>query len=113
MPATEFNRAAMASWYARQHVKTDPGIRSVFYLPSNAPDREIRLIEVNELVGEREDDTLEPIDFGVDRGMEGEHTLLILDLTPRQWARIQESSLPLPATWSLENYVKLPRGRNE
>jgi hypothetical protein len=103
----------MADWYARQHRKTDPGIRSIFYLPSNAPDREIRLIEINELVGDRDDDTLEPIDFGVDRGLEGEHTLFVLDVTPSQWERIQQSSLPLPSTWSLEHAVKLPRGRDE
>jgi hypothetical protein len=113
MQATEFNRDSMASWYARQHIKTDPGIRSVFYLPTNAPDREIRLIEINELVGDRSDDALEPIDFGVDRGMEREHTLLVLDVTPSQWDRIQQSLLPLPPNWSLEDAKKLPRGRNE
>lgn len=113
MQATEFDRDSMASWYARQHIKTDPGICSVFYLPTNAPDREIRLIEINELVGDRNDDTLEPIDFGVDRGMEGEHMLFVLDVTPSQWDRIQQSSLPLPPTWSLEHARELPRGRNE
>jgi hypothetical protein len=113
MQATEFNKDAMATWYARQHIKTDPGIRSVFYLPTNAPEREIRLIEINELVGDRSDDTLEPIDFGVDRGMESEHTLLVLDVTPRQWDRIQQSLLPLPPSWSLEDAKRLPRERNE
>ncbi len=109
MQATKFNRDAMANWYARQHIKTDPGIRSVFYLPTNAPDREIRLIEINELVGDRSDDALEPIDFGVDRGMESEHTLLVLDVTPGQWERIRQSLLPLPASWSLEHAKRLPR----
>ena len=55
----------MARWYAKQHLKTDPRIRSVYYLPANAPDREIRFVEINELVADRRDDTLEPIDFGV------------------------------------------------
>ena len=113
MQATEFDRDSMASWYARQHIKTDPGIRSVFYLPANAPDREIRLIEINELVSDRDDDTLEPIDFGVDRGMDGEHTLFVLDVTPSQWDRIQQSPRLLPPTWSLEHAIELPRGRNE
>ena len=71
MPATLFDRDALARWYAEQHAKTDPGIRSVYYLPTNAPEREIRFVEVNDLIGERGDDTLEPIDFGVDMGADG------------------------------------------
>jgi hypothetical protein len=93
----------MARWYARQHLKTDPGIRSIRYLPANAPEREIRFIEINELTGARDDDTLEPIDFGVDTGMETEHKLLVLDVTPSQWDRIRESSLQLPPGWSLQD----------
>ena len=93
----------MARWYAKQHLKTDPGIRSVYYLRTNAPDREIRFIEINELVADRNDDTLEPIDFGVDTGMESEHKLFVLDVTPSQWNRI--SSLELPQGWSLEDAV--------
>lgn len=108
MQTTKFNRDSLAKWYARQHIKTDPGICSVFYLPKNSPDREIRLLEINELVGDRNDDTLEPIDFGVDRGLESEHTLLVLDVTPSQWDRIRQSLLPLPSSWSLEDAWKLP-----
>ena len=105
MPATQFDRAAMARWYAKQHFKTDPGIRSVYYLPTNAPEREIRFIEVNELIGDRDDDTLEPIDFGVDTGTDTEHKLFVLDVTPSQWDRISESSLQLPHGWSLQDAV--------
>ncbi|HUT09586.1 MAG TPA: hypothetical protein VMY42_03750 [Thermoguttaceae bacterium] len=105
MPATQFSRDAMADWYARQHLKTDPGVCSVYYLPTGAPQREIRLIEVNELIADRRDDVLEPIDFGVDTGMKTAHKLFVLDVTPSQWDRIQEASLPLPPGWSLENAV--------
>jgi hypothetical protein len=110
MPATQFNRDFLAQWYAKQHIKTDPGIRSVYYLPANAPDREIRFIEINELVADRNDDTLEPIDFGVDTGMETEHKLFVLDVTPRQWDRIRKSLLALPNGWSLNEAV--PYGQN-
>ena len=103
MPQTAFDRDAMAKWYAKQHHKTDPGIQSVYYLPTNAPEREIRFLEVNELIADINDDTLEPIDFGVDTGMEGEHKLLVLDVTPGQWDRIQQGSLALPQGWSLDN----------
>ncbi len=105
MPATQFDRDSMASWYAQQHLKTDPGVRSVYYLPTNAPNREIRFVEINELVADRSDDTLEPVDFGVDTGMESEHKLLVLDVTPNQWDRINESSLALPPGWSLDGAV--------
>ncbi len=105
MSTTQFDRDSMARWYAKEHLKIDPGIRLVYYLPTDAPDREVRLVEVNELVAEGTDESLEPIDFGVDTGMEGEHKLFVLDVTPSQWDRIQQSSLKLPPGWSLEDAV--------
>lgn len=92
----------MARWYAKQHLKTDPGIRAVYYLPTNAPEREIRFIEINELVADRNDNALEPIDFGVDTGMESAPKVFVLDATPRQWNRIERDPLVLPQGWSLE-----------
>jgi hypothetical protein len=105
MLATLFDRDAMARWYANEHISIDPGIRSIYYLPTNAPEREIRFVEVNDLIGARNDDTLEPIDFGVDTGMESEHKLFVLDVTPDQWNRINASSLPLPQGWSLKGAI--------
>jgi hypothetical protein len=106
MLATLFDRDAMARWYAEQHYKTDPGVCSIYYLPTYAPEREIRLVEVNDLIAVRNDETLEPVDFGVDTSMESEHKLFILDVTPDQWDRINESSLSLPLGWSLKD--KMP-----
>jgi len=106
MPAIAFDRDEMARWYARQHLKTDPGVREIYYLPGDAPEREIRFVEVNELIADRIDDALEPIDFGVDRDTEAEHTLLVLDATPSQWDRIQKRELGLPQGWSLLAAVK-------
>lgn len=99
-----FNRDSLAKWYAKQHLKTDPAVRSIYYLPTDAPEREIRFIEVNELIADINDDALEPIDFGVDTGMESAHKVFILDVTPRQWTRIRQLSLslPLPQGWSLK-----------
>ena len=108
MPATQFDRDSMASWYAKQHPKTDPGIRSVYYLPTDAPEREIRFIEVNELIAAMNDDSLEPLDFGVDTGMDSEHKLFVLDVTPDQWDRINQGSLALPPDWSLDSAVSFP-----
>ncbi len=104
MAIVHFDRDAMARWYASQHLRTDPGIRQVYYLPREAPDREIRLVEVNDLLAEM-DDALEPIDFGVDAGAETEHKLLVLDVTPSQWAAVGRGDLALPAGWALEDAV--------
>ena len=103
--ATAFDRDEMARWYASQHLQTDPGITAVYYLPANTRPREIRFIEVNELMGNRKDSSLEPIDFGVDFGTQNEHKLFVLDVTPDQWERIRMGTLSLPGNWSLENLV--------
>jgi len=105
MPAVQFDRDSMARWYAQEHLKTDPGIVAVYYRPTNAGDREIRLVEVNNLIGDRNDNALEPIDFGVDTGMETAHKLFVLDVTPQQWERIRRHKLSLPRNWSLASAV--------
>jgi hypothetical protein len=105
MPITDFDRDSWAKWYAEQHLKTDPGVGSVFYLPANSGQREIRFVEVNVLMGNRNDNELEPIEFGVDAGSETEHRLFILDVTPDQWNRIQEHKLDLPDGWTLEDAI--------
>lgn len=109
MSVTHFNEEQMARWYATRHLQTDPGIRTVYYLPTGAPEREIRLLEVNELMVVRESDPLEPIDFGVDVGGAEPHKLLVLDVTPDQWDKIGREELPLPAGWSLGGALPLPR----
>lgn len=111
MPTTIFDRDAQASWYARQHLKADPGVRKIYYLPTNAPDREIRFLEINDLLAERSDDLLQPMDFGVDTGSESEHKLLVLDVTPSQWKSIDESALSLPNGWSLDDAKVFPETR--
>lgn len=106
MPATQFDRDSLARWYAQQHLKTDPGIEAVYYLPKNAGDREIRFVEINHLIGDRNDDALEPIDFGIDMGTDTAHKLFVLDVTPDQWTRIQANALRLPGNWSAEDAVR-------
>jgi hypothetical protein len=77
-------------------------------LPANADEREIRFVEVNQLIGDRNDDALEPIDFGIDTGRESAHKLFVLDVTPGQWERIQARDLGLPGNWSLSDAIQLP-----
>jgi hypothetical protein len=99
----------MARWYADRHIKTDPGILEVHYLPANAPDREIRLVEVNNLIAGRLENPIEAIDFGVDMASETRHTLLVADVTPEQWSKIKQGDLALPKGWSLEDSVSFTR----
>lgn len=105
-----FDRDSMAQWYARQHRESDPGTEAVWYLPVNSPDREIRLIEVNHLIQEREP---EPIDFGVDRGTPDAHSVVVLDVTPSQWERIEKRALPLPDGWSINGAKRFGPPRND
>ena len=109
MSVVQFDRNAMARCYARGHKKTDPGVEHIYSLPTDAPEREIRFVEVNSMIAEREDSALEPIDFGVDTGTSSAHKLFVLDVTPSQWKRIEESKLPLPHNWSLINMKDLTK----
>ncbi len=108
MATISFDRDAMARWYAKQHLKTDPGVREIHYLRKDAPDREIRFVEINDLIVEMVDEALEPVDFGVDTGSEYEHKLLVLDVTPGQWASIRQGKLALPPGWNLDEAKVFP-----
>ena len=105
MSTIQFDRDSMARWYAKEHLKTDPGIETIHYLPNGAGDREIRFIEINTLLADRTDDALEPIDFGIDRGTDNAHKLYVLDVTPEQWAKLQTGELALPSGWSLDDRI--------
>jgi hypothetical protein len=111
MATIVFDREALAKWYAREHLKSDPGLKAVYDLSEGGPDREIRLIEVNDMIVERDEAALEPIEFGVDRGLETEHSLHVLDITPAQWDLLRRggSELRLPRGWSLDHCREIGR----
>ena len=99
----KFNRDKLAKWYAQQHLKSDPGIIEVIYLPGHADDREIRFVEINEtMIDEHKSHQTVPVDFGVNMGQGNEHRLRVLDLSQKQWDLIQKGKLPLPAEWKLQ-----------
>jgi hypothetical protein len=108
MPTT-FNRDAMAAHYAKRHKAIDDDIAAIYYLPTGAPPNEIRLVEVNRAIKTLAEP--EPIDFGVDSGSANEHRLVVLDVTPAQWAEMQNQTRTLPAEWSLEGSRNLSNGR--
>jgi hypothetical protein len=101
MTGTAFDRDSMANWYAQHHGEIDPGVVEIHYLPTNAGPREIRFLEVNELISETT--PLEPIDFGVDVGSDNAHKLNVLDVTPAQWEAIRTEKMPLPEGWALDD----------
>jgi hypothetical protein len=105
MSTVVFDRDEVAEWYANQHLKVDVGLVSVHYLPGNCDTREIRLVEVNELLGDRTDESLQPIDFGVDMGTDEAHRLFVLDVTPEQWERLKTGDLCLPVNWTLRDSI--------
>jgi hypothetical protein len=106
---TGFDRDALARWYAKRHLDLDSGVVEIYYLPTDAPDREVRLLEVNRMIPEQSDAALEPIDFGVDTGGVEGHTLVILDVTPRQWGDIENGRLALPPSWRLDGSIRFKR----
>lgn len=99
------DRDSLARWYAISHLKTDPGIVEVHYLPTGSDDNEIRFVEVNTLIEGRRDDSIEVIDFGIDFGKETYHRLLVLDVTPSQWSRIKQGQSSLPPRWSRDHSI--------
>jgi hypothetical protein len=110
MPAATFDRDSTAAAYARRHKETDPAIREIHYLPTDAPPNEIRLVEVNEAITGTA--SPEPIDFGVDSGSPNEHKLIVFDVTPAQWQKIRNGTLSLPEGWTLEGSQELGVGRS-
>jgi len=102
---TGFDRDSMARRYAEQHSEIDFAVDQIHYLPTDAPAREIRLLEVNRMIAERI--SPEPFDFGVCISGPDAHTLNVLDVTPSQWEEIHAGRMPLPAGWNLDNSRRL------
>ena len=99
----------MARWYAERAYQNRPWGSFGVLFADDAPEREIRFVEVNELIGDRERQRPEPIDFGVDLGMETEHTLLVLDVTPVNGIGSTNRCCDYREGWSLENAIQLRR----
>jgi hypothetical protein len=100
LPRDPTSRDQVAAWIARKHLAVDPGITDILYLPSDSPEREIRLIEANSLLTGSAGEEVTPIDFGLN--VEGlSFKLLVLDVTPDQWKEIVEGKSQLPPGWIL------------
>jgi len=101
------DRDDVAAWVARVHLRVDPGVQQVLYLPAGAPPDDIRFLEVNDRIA-RDDDPIQPIDLGLE--VEGaKFRLLVADVTSGRLAQIKAGSQGLPPGWSLVNSVRLAR----
>lgn len=106
MIETRFNRNRMARRYALGHLRTEAEVRSIYYLPQGAPDREVRLVEIKDRIAQPED---EPLDFGVAIGPENPHTLLVMQINTARWEAIRSGEASLPDGWTLEGAVRYCR----
>jgi hypothetical protein len=93
-------RDQVVSWLAVQHFAASPEITDIYYLRTDAPEEEIRLLEVNRLVACPQEE-VEAVDFGFD--IEGLHyRLLVADISPAEHQRLESGTLKLPGGWTLQ-----------
>ena len=94
-------RAAFAQWLARQHLRFDSRLTQVIYLPSGAPEDEVRLLEVNTGLYPGPDNPIVPVETPP-AVKELPFRVWVADVTPNEWQQIQSNPALLPAGWSLE-----------
>ncbi len=86
-----------------------PVLERVIYLPTGAPDKEIRLLEVNRLLNPPDPDIIEPLDFTPDA--DPPFKIFVADITMDQWEQVQRApETILPSGWKLEGNQVFTRG---
>jgi hypothetical protein len=94
---------SFVQWIVSHHFAIDKGITKILHLPAGAPEKEVRLLEVNELATIPENGTVQAFDFMPD--IEGiDYTLFVADVTPKQLDAILQGEPLLPKGWRLEGY---------
>jgi len=92
-----------ARWLAQRHMETDAAIERVVYLPTGAPNDEIRLLEVNRFLYPPDNDVIEPLEFS-SGGVDLPFRVFVADITQEQWERIQrEPDLISQLGWQLKD----------
>ena len=100
-PLNRMSKKEFVDWIACRHFAIDKGITRIFYFPVDAPEEEVRLLEVNVLASLPENGPVEAVDFMPD--IEGVHyTLFVADVTPRQLDAILNRQLSLPRGWQMQ-----------
>lgn len=101
VPWPGIKRDEFAEWLARQHMAVDPAITEVIYLPNNAPEQEVRLLEVNAKLTVPDPENIEPLDFSLP-GLD--FVIFVADITPGQWQAIKRAeNIALPPNWEMKN----------
>jgi len=98
-----------ARWLVQRHLSTDPSIQRVVYLPTGAPNDEIRFLEINRFLQPFDDDVIEPLDFSPDSD-DLPFRVFVADITSDQWERIQQNPCTLPPGWQLYDNRIYSRG---
>ena len=95
--------AEYADWIAHRHLSSDAAIERVVYLPTAAPEDEIRLLEINRFLHDSlDDDKIEPLDFSPDD--EPGFRVFVADITREQWERVKaDPASHLPPAWNLKD----------
>jgi hypothetical protein len=90
----------IAEWVAKRHLSADGSIRQVYYLPTESPQGEIRLLEVSDRITGANGKP-EPIDFGIEVAGVALR-LRVADVTSDQFERIRKDPSNLPPGWRLD-----------
>jgi hypothetical protein len=94
-------RAAFAEWLARQHLRFDNRLTQVVYLPTDAPEDEVRLLEVNTGLYPEPGNPVVAIET-TPAIIDLPFRVWVADVTPNEWNQIQANPALLPPGWSLE-----------
>lgn len=108
-PAPDATAAQFAHWLARRHLSTDAAIERVIYLPTGAPENEIRLLEVNRFLNQSDPQAIEPLDFTPE--MDLPYRVFVADITGDQWDLVKRDGDPvLPPGWRFQDNQMIVRG---
>ena len=110
MSAATQERAAFADWLARQHLRFDNRLTQIVYLPADAPEDEVRLVEVNTGLYPEPGSSIVPIET-TPAVTDLPFRVWVADVTPDEWNQIQINPGLLPPGWSLEGRRTTRRGQ--
>lgn len=101
-------KAAFATWLAKQHLRFDKRLAEAIFLPSGSPENQVRLLEVNTGLFPEPGSNVFPIEVAPASPDLPFH-IWVADITPEEWARIQNDPSLLPEGWTLEGSQTIKR----
>ena len=108
-PDSQATSEQFAHWLARRHLSTDAALERIVYLPTGAPENEIRLLEVNRFLNQSDTETIEPLDFTPEMGLP--FRVFVADITTDQWDLVRrKGNSVLPSGWLFEDNQIIGRG---